>query len=149
MKIRFLAVLIIVLGLIGGNIFASGGIFFNYLNIPTIVFIVFGSLTLMVTSFSPGEIVTQFQMVFGKGSSESELKIAEVFFQMLRKFVFMISLIGFSIGLIAILNFSSDPSTLGTGFSLSFLSLFLGMIFDTLIVLPCQASIRKQIAALS
>lgn len=148
MKIRFFVMLILIIGLIWANIFASGGTVFNFVNAPTIIFLIAGSFILMIFSYSPKEIISQFKIVFNMDGSLDELKVAEVFFSMLRKFVYLLSFIGFAIGIIAMLVNIDISSKMGLGFSLSFLSIFIGMIFDLLIVLPCLSSIKKQIATL-
>lgn len=120
---------------------------------PASLLIVVGiTFLLLLTHYTPAEIVTNFKLAMKSGkSSQQELKQALNFFQTMQKLIIVSGIIGTTLGSMIILDYLKKWNVLervpnfGSGFSASILTIFYALILSAFVTVPFVGAIKKKI----
>lgn len=134
------------LGMCALGILFSGANIAWFVSIPSLLMVVAPSLFLSLCSFGFGEIGSYFSAGFSRQVEPKEVLLnALVFFQSLKKYLFVSGIIGTFVGVIAILSTLGDVKTVAFNTGLAVLTVLYAFILYMGLVVPFTAGIRKKI----
>lgn len=150
MKGFYFIALIIVVGIIGVGMIINVGIdnFYYYLDLPSLLILLLPVILLLKSQFSWQEMGQAFAITLSKGTVEKDrLKKALLFFIALQKYLIWTGLIGFLLGIIALLsNVTERYVAMGIGLSCALLIMFYAVVLIFTIALPFQFGLKKKLA---
>jgi flagellar motor component MotA len=144
----FLAVLVLVFSL-AGTIFMSGGTPHGYLEIPSILIMVFFPFVYQCLLFGVSTAKNAFTAGFKKDADMEQLTKAQLFFKNYSKVIWITALVVVFIGTVAILKYLEDRTMLGPNFALAFLSILYGGIIHLVIIIPNSVFLKKRLMELN
>ena len=118
--------------------------------VPTLFFVLFPVIFLLLTHFSPAEIIKAFKLAGRKsGGTKSELKNAALFFQTAQRFFVTVAVIGIFILIIWFLaggfEAGQGPPRIANAVLIIVGAIGYPMIFILFICLPFRSAIRKKL----
>jgi hypothetical protein len=127
----------------------SGGSLYGYLDIPSILIMVFFPFVYQCLLFGVSTAKIAFTAGFKKDASIEQLTKAQSFFKNYSKVIWITALSVVLIGMVAILKYLEDRTMLGPNFALAFLSLLYGGIIHLVIILPNSVFLKKRLIELN
>lgn len=143
----FIAMILILAMIVAGVIINTGpdGIY-AYMDLPSLLILLLPVILLLKSQFSWQEMGQAFAIALSKGTVEKEiLKKALLFFMALQKYLIWTGLIGFLLGIIALLGNVSEYIAMGMGLSTALLILFYAIILIFTVALPFQFGVKKKL----
>jgi uncharacterized membrane protein len=144
----FLAVLVLAFSL-AGTIFMSSGAPYGYLDIPSILIMVFFPFVYQCLLFGVSTVKIAFTAGFRKDAAMEQLTKAQLFFKNYSKVIWITALVVVLIGTVAILTNLENPAALGPNFALAFLSVLYGGIIHLVIIIPNSVFLKKRLIELN
>jgi hypothetical protein len=144
----FLAVLVLVFSFTG-TVFMLGGTPYEYLDIPSMLIMVFFPFVYQCLLFGVSTAKTAFAAGFRKDAAMEQLTKAQLFFKNYSKVVWVTALAVVFIGTVAILKNLEDRTALGPNFALAFLSILYGGIIHLVIIIPNSVFLKKRLIELN
>jgi flagellar motor component MotA len=144
----FLAVLVLVFSFTGTMVM-SGGAPYGYLDIPSILIMVFFPFVYQCLLFGVSTVKIAFTMGFKKDATMEQLAKAQLFFKNYSKVIWITALAVVFIGMVAILKNLEDRTMLGPNFALAFLSILYGGILHLVIIIPNSVFLKKRLIELN
>ena len=151
-RIYFLA-LVLFFGLWYMGILATGVEVGVFLNPICLILILAVPLVLMLSNFSPREIIRCFTVGFGPkttGLREKEVEIKELrnallFFSALQRFFILTGMTGVLVGAVAILVGLTDAAALASGVAIALLTVVYALILTTCLTIPFRTGLSKRL----
>jgi flagellar motor component MotA len=144
----FLAILVLAVSF-AGTVFMSGGIPYGYLDIPSMLIMVFFPLVYQCLLFGVSTAKTAFTAGFRKDATMEQLTKAQLFFKNYSKVIWITALVVVFIGTVAILKYLEDRAALGPNFALAFLSILYGGLLHLVIIIPNSVFLKKRLIELN
>lgn len=156
MKKSYLIFAILSLLMISGAMILSGQSVRTYTNIPSLAMVTLTSVFLLLTNYSPVQIVRAFTIGFKKnGTDKKDLKRSLNLFDSLGKYLILSAILGSMTGFIAMLSFyAKDTSSIGSaakwagGSALAVLTILYSLIFYMIVVVPFRNGLKNKLVAL-
>jgi flagellar motor component MotA len=140
----FLAVLALAFSF-AGTVFMSGGALSGYLDIPSILIMVFFPLVYQCLLFGVATAKNAFTAGFRKDATMEQLTKAQLFFKSYSRVIWITALVVALIGTVAILKYLEDRAMLGPNFALALISLLYGGLIHLVIILPNAVFLKKRL----
>jgi flagellar motor component MotA len=144
----FLAILVLALSF-AGTVCMSGGALSGYLDIPSVLIMVFFPFVYQCLLFGVSTVKIAFTVGFKKDAAVEQLTKAQLFFKNYSKVVWITSLVVVLTGMVAILKYLEDRAALGPNFALALLSVLYGGILHLVIILPNSVFLKKRLLELT
>jgi flagellar motor component MotA len=144
----FLAVLVLAFSF-AGTVFMSGGALSGYLDIPSIVIMVFFPLVYQCLLFGVSTAKIAFTVGFKKDATMEQVTKAQLFFKSYSKVIWITALVVVFTGTVAILTYLDDRTMLGPNFALALLSVLYGGIIHLVIIIPNSVFLKKRLIELN
>jgi flagellar motor component MotA len=144
----FLAVLVLIFSF-AGTVFTSGGTLYGYLDVPSILIMVFFPFVYQCLLFGVSTVKIAFTVGFKKDAAMEQLTKAQLFFKNYSKVIWITALVVVFIGTVAILKYLEDPTMLGPNFALAFLSILYGGLIHLVIIIPNSVFLKKRLIELN
>jgi flagellar motor component MotA len=144
----FLAILVLVLSFTG-TVFTSGGHPYGYLDIPSVLVMVFFPFVYQCLLFGLSTVKIAFTAGFKKDATIEQLTKAQLFFKSYSKVIWITALVVVFIGMVAILKYLEDKTMLGPNFALAFLSVLYGGLLHLVVILPNSVFLKNRLMELN
>ncbi len=126
--------------------FLGGGGFEHFLDYPSLIFVLPGSIAILIMGFSLNEISNAFSHAFGKEGDREQLQKSAYFWKSSIWILNGIAFLGTLIGWIAMGANLSEITAIGPSFSVSILTNLYGLGFSFMLPVPALLSIKKRIS---
>ncbi|MDR2634164.1 MAG: hypothetical protein LBC51_11185 [Treponema sp.] len=128
-----------------GTVCMSGGALYGYLDIPSMLGMVFFPLVYQCLLFGVAAAKSAFTAGFRKDATVEQLKTAQLFFKNYSRLIWITALVVVLIGMVALLKYLEDKTMLGPNFALAFLSLLYGGLLHLAIILPNAFFLKRRL----
>lgn len=152
MKKSYLIFAVLALLVVLAAMLLGGESIFIFLDIPSLLMVCLISIFLLLTNYSPSEIVLAFTIGFKKeGINQKELKKSINLFDSLGRYLIISAVLGVITGFIAMAVFySRDTKNLGSGdwaggSALAILTIFYSLIIYMLIAVPFKNGLKNKL----
>jgi flagellar motor component MotA len=144
----FLAILVLAFSF-AGTICMSGGTLYGYLDIPSILIMVFFPFVYQCLLFGVSTVKIAFTVGFKKDATIEQLTKAQLFFKNYSKVIWITAFVVVFIGTVAILKYLEDRAALGPNFALALLSFLYGGVIHLAIIIPNSVFLKKRLIELN
>jgi hypothetical protein len=144
----FLAVLVLIFSF-AGTVFMLVGTLSVYLDIPSILIMVFFPFVYQCLLFGISAAKNAFTAGFRKDATLEQLTKAQLFFKSYSKVIWITSLAAALIGTIALLAYLEDHTKFGPSLALVFLSILYGGLIHLVIIIPNSVFLKKRLIELN
>jgi flagellar motor component MotA len=144
----FLAILVLAFSF-AGTIVMSGGHPYGYLDIPSVLIMVFFPFVYQCLLFGVSTVKIAFTAGFRKDAGMEQLTKAQLFFKNYSKVIWITALVVVFIGTVAVLKNLEDRTMLGPNFALALLSVLYGGILHLVIIIPNSVFLKKRLMELN
>jgi hypothetical protein len=127
----------------------SGGHPVGYLDIPSILIMVFFPFVYQCLLFGASTVKIAFTAGFKKDPTLEQLTKAQLFFKNYSKVILITALVVVLIGMVAIVKYLEDRTMLGPNFALAFLSILYGGLLHLVIILPNTVFLKRRLIELN
>lgn len=152
MKKSYLVFAVLALLVVLGAIFMGGESIDIFLDIPSLLMVGLISVFLLLTNYSPSEIVLAFTIGFKKEEiKQKELKKCINLFDSLGKYLILSAVLGAITGFISLAAYySRDTDNLGSGdwaggSALAILTIFYSLIFYMIVAVPFKNGLKNRL----
>ena len=117
-----------------------------FIDTSSIVFVLFSNVSLLMATRSIKSFVYGIRVISSKKIIIEKEKLMESIevYDLLQKASVGIGVLGFIIGIIALLHALNDPSSIGPGMAVSLLTVFYSALFGTLFITPTKFLLKKK-----
>lgn len=148
MKRIYPVMFVLFLALVATGVLFAGARATLFLNLPSLLIVVLLSLVLSLCTFSPVEIGRAFALAFRRTEvDQSELRAAILYFRSLQWYLIVSGLIGFFIGLIAILAGLGTAKTVGAGLAIALLTVFYSLLLAAVVAVPFRTGLERRLGS--
>ncbi len=116
-----------------------------YVDIPSIVILIVPAFLVLSSSFSIAEIGRAFAAPFDMNPAVTDLKKSEEFFKAFRRTLWVMGLVAFIMGNIAMFKVMAEDQYF-QGFSVAILAILYALMADIILINPYLLGIRKRLA---
>jgi flagellar motor component MotA len=149
MKRNYFLSIVVLAVCFAGTVFTSGGRLIQYLDIPSIIIMVFFPFVYQCLIFGASAVKRAFTTAFKDNATEKQLTNAQLFFKSYGKIIWLSAFVTVLIGTVAILANLEDPTLLGPNFAIALISLLYGGLIHIVIIIPNSVFLKKRLIELS
>jgi flagellar motor component MotA len=130
------------------GIYASGGMLLNYVDIPSFICVVLATIAMLRSGWTFKEMGGAFKAALAVRTDRGDLEKADVFFKLMRRYLYVSGILSTFIGLIAMFKNFDDPSRFLPNLGVSFIVVFYALLLDFTVALPFGYMVRRGVKEL-
>ncbi|QQO08864.1 hypothetical protein [Breznakiella homolactica] len=128
-----------------GTVYISGGMLLHYLDLPSLLIMVFFPVVYQLLLFGSAAVKSAFTAGFRKDTTPEQAEKARLFFWSYSRTLWITAMVTVLIAVIAMLINLEDRTALGPNFALALISLLYAGLLHLAVVLPNLVFLRKRL----
>jgi flagellar motor component MotA len=141
--LRYLISLLCALAFFALGIYTSGGVLLAYVDIPSFACVVLATIAMLRSGWTFKEMGGAFKAALSAVPERQALEKAEVFFKLMRRYLYVSGLLSTLLGWIAMLKNFDDASRLAPNLGVSVIVVLYALLLDFTVALPFGYMVKR------